>query len=360
MDFKVEYVLYLYSFISIALIFYNIKYIFSKNRENEVHKFLVNKYIKEYDNDIILLKRRENIDRKYYKKIVKELKNINNLLAFHDAIMLKKETEDFKIYKDFIYDVFLDLSIFYNKKSDMEKALFAYIIGELNIEKENNRKLDTKIINFLEKPSVYLVENTLKAFIRLGHKDSLIKTLNILNFKKISHNEKLISDGLLEYKGDKLELAKELWEYRNQWMIPYVKSIIKFIRLIGSDFKEEFYQALKNENLHIEIKIDLIRYFGKVKYNKILDYLLDLFETKKNVDSNLLIVIATTLGNYPSERTVEALKKGMTNSNWYIRNNSCVSFLALNPLKENIDEILNGNDKYARDILIYQLEKGDK
>ena len=170
-------------------------------------------------------------------------------MAFRDSIILKKDTDDFEVYINFIYDVFLELSTFYNKKSDMEKALFVYIIGDINIEKKNNRMLDNIIIKFLEKPSVYLVENTLKTFIILGHKDSLIKILNILNFKGIYHSEKLISDGLLEYRGNKLELAKELWEYRSDWMVSYVTSIIKFIRIVSNDFKEEFYYALTKENL---------------------------------------------------------------------------------------------------------------
>ena len=357
MHFRIEYVLYFYSLISIALVFYNIRYVFHKSKEDERHEALVNKYIKEYDKEIISLKKNKDINKKYYKKLIKELRKVNNLLAFHDFIMLKRKVEDSEIYGEFIYDVFLELSIFYNRKSDMEKALFVHMVGHLNIEKDDSRSLDNRIINFLEKPSVYLVENTISAFIILGHKDSLIKTLNILNFKKVYHNEKLISDGLLEYKGNKLELAKELWEYRREWMVPYVISIIKFIRVIGSDFKEQFYYALTQENLHIEIKIELIRYFGKIKYDKVLDYLLEVFESKEDIDTNFLIVASTVLSNYPSRRTIEVLKRNMTNSNWYIRNNSCASFLSLNPSQEDINDILNGDDRYGKETLLYQLEK---
>lgn len=360
MYFKIENVLYFYSFVSISLILYNIIYIYSKNKAEEKHNYLVSKYINEYEKNIIILKQEDNINKNYYKKLKRELRKVNNLLAFSDAMSQKKYTEDFKIYKKFIYDIFLDLYILYNKKTDMEKALFVYIVGNLKIEKEENRILDKRIINFLEKPSVYLVENIIKAFIVLGHKESLIQSLNILNFNKIYHNEKLISDGLLEYTGDKSELSRELWEYRHDWMIPYVISIIKFIKSIGCDFKEEFYNALTKEELDIEIKLELIRYFGKIKYDKVLDYLLDLIENDENIDNNLHIVIAITLSNYPSQRTINALKNGMKNSNWYIRNNSCVSFLALNPSQRDINDILNGNDKYAKDTLLYQLEKGDK
>ena len=360
MYFTIENILYFYSFISIALILYNIKYVFLKKKEEKKHTYLVNKYIKEYDKNIILLKENKCINKKYYRRLIKELKKINNLLAFEVSIISKKNTEYFEIYRNFLYDVFLELAVFYKKKSDMEKGLFVYIIGNINIERVDSRTLDNRIINLLEEPSVYLVENTLKTFIRLGHKDSLIKALKILNFKRIYHNEKLISDGLLEYKGDKLDLAEELWEYRSEWMVSYVVSIIKFIRTVSDDFKEEFYYALISENLDIEIKIELIRYFGKVKYNKVLDYLLEIIETEENIDRNFLIVATTVLSNYPSKRTIEVLKRGMTDSNWYIRNNSCASFLSLNPSEKDINDILNGDDKYAKDILVYQLEKGEK
>lgn len=359
MYFRIEYVLYFYSLISIALVFYNIRYIFLKSKEDDRNNYLINKYIKEYDKEVVLLKKDKDINKKYYKRLMKRLKKVNNLLAFHDFIMLKRNEENFELYEESIYDMFLKLSVFYNRKSTMEKALFVYMVGRLNIEKQDSRSLDNRIIKFLEKPSVYLVENTLRTFIILGHKDSLIKTLNILNFKKIYHNEKLISDGLLEYKGDKLELAKDLWEYRQEWMLSYVTSIIKFIRIISLDFKEQFYYALTQENLHIEIKIELVRYFGKVKYDKVLDYLLEIFESEENIDTNFLIVASTVLSNYPSRRTIEVLKRNMTNFNWYIRNNSCISFLSLHPSKKDIEDILNGNDIYAKETLLYQLEKGD-
>lgn len=360
MRFKIENVIYFYSLISISLIIYNIIYIYTRNKEGKKHNYLVNKYKNEYEANISILKEKKFINKKYYKKLIKELRRINNLLAFSDAMQQKQYTEDFEVYKNFMYDIFLDLYVFYSKKIDMEKTLFVYIIGILKIEKHNNRILDKRIIGFLEKSSVYLVENTLKTFIILGHKESLIQSLNILNLNKIYHNEKLISDGLLEYNGDKLELSKELWNYRDVWMTSYIVAIIKFIKLMKYDFREEFYNELIKQDLDVEVQLELIRYFGKVKYDKVLDYLLNIMESDENKNTNLHIITAITLSSYSSKKSIEVLKKGMRSSNWYIRNNSCTSFLSLNPSKKDINDILNGNDKYAKEILVYQLEKGEK
>lgn len=357
MYFTIEEVLYFYSFVSIALIIYNINYIFLTANEEKKQKKLKNKYIREYNIAIEALKNNKENHNIYYKKLVKELKKNNNILAFNEAIFLKKNLEDFNIYKNFIYTVFLELCSYYGKKSNMEKALFVYIVGNLNINKKDDNRLDNKIIKFLEKPYVYLIENTLNTFNLLGHKESIIKTLNLLNLKNIKHNEKLVSDGFLKYTGNKFKLSKELWEYRSKWNETYVKAIIKFITSMKFDFKEEFYYSLTKEELDNEVRIELVRYFGKVKYNKVLDYILSLLENSKDI--NLLIVIANTLRNYPSQRTINALKKGIKSTNWYIRNNSCESFLSLNPSKRDIYDILQGEDKYAREILIYQLEKGD-
>ena len=357
---KIEDILYFYSLVSIALIFYNVKYILLKNKKNKRHDFLVKKYIDEYYENIKLIKENKNIDNKYNKKLIKELSSVKNLEAFNEAIASLKYTEDLEKYNMYLYNIFLELYTIYNKKSDMEKALFVYVIGNINIYNKDNRNLNNRIINFLENPSVFLVENILKTFVKLGDKDNIIKTIDILNSKKIYHNEKLISDGLLNYTGDKLELAKELWRYRNKWMVCYVKAVIKFISMKSYDFKEEFYYALTKEKLDREIRLELVRYFGKVNYHNALDYLIDVNQSEKNIDSNFLIVSATALSNYPSKRTIEVLKKGITNSNWYIRRNSCTSFLSLNPSKNDIDDILNGNDIYAKDILLYQLDKGDK
>ena len=266
-----EDVLYFYILVSIALIFYNIRYILLKNKEKEKYNFLVSKYIKEYYESIKNTKEIKNIN----KNIVKELSNIKNLEAFNDAISSLKYTEELKMYKENMYNYFLELSRIYNKKSDMEKSLFVYIVGNLNICSKENVDLNNNILGFLENPSVYLVENILKTFIKLEEKDNIVRVIDILNLRKIYHSDKLISDGLLEYKGDKLELVRELWKYRNKWMVCYVKAIIKFIRIERYDFKEEFYYALTKEKLDREIRIELVRYFGIVKYDKVLDYLLE-------------------------------------------------------------------------------------
>ena len=71
MYFTIENILYLYSFIAIALIFYNIKYIFIKDREDYKHNSLVTKYIKENDETIALLKENKAISKKYYKNLIK-------------------------------------------------------------------------------------------------------------------------------------------------------------------------------------------------------------------------------------------------------------------------------------------------
>lgn len=357
MSFTIEEVLYLYSFISISLIIYNTKYMFLKIRNENKNNNLKEKYLKEYNMIIYSLKENTYFYIVYHKRLVKELKKINSILAFNEAINLKKYSEDFKLYRTFIYNVLLDVSKDYDAKSNMEKALFVYIIGNLNIYIDNDYRLDNKIISYLNNPSVYLVENSINTFVLLGHKDSLIKILNLLNLKDIYHNEKLLSDALLKYNGNKIQLAKELWKYRYKWNEKYIKAIIKFITNMKFDFKEEFYNELTNENLTNEVLIELIRYFGKVRYDKVLDLILDILEIKDNTDINLRIVIVSILGKYPYKRVINALKRQMKSSNWYVRNNACLSFLELNPEKVDIDYILKGKDKYAKDILIYQLEK---
>ena len=55
---------------------------------------------------------------------------------------------------------------------------------------------------------------------------------------EIEHSRKLVSDGLLEFHGDRQQLAHALWENWMEFTPHYQVAFIDFIRMISGNFRE--------------------------------------------------------------------------------------------------------------------------
>ena len=66
-------------------------------------------------------------------------------------------------------------------------------------------------------------------------------------------------------------------------------------------------------------------------------------------------ISAGSLGAYPGEETVEILKQCLCHGNWYIRYNAALSLERLNISSRELEDILEGDDRYAREVLEYRI-----
>ncbi len=55
-------------------------------------------------------------------------------------------------------------------------------------------------------------------------------------------------------------------------------------------------------------------------------------------------------------QTLEILKKEISSKNWYVRHNAAKSLAVLNTDRDALADILQGNDRYAKEMLEYQLD----
>ena len=67
-------------------------------------------------------------------------------------------------------------------------------------------------------------------------------------------------------------------------------------------------------------------------------------------------ISASALSAYPGQETVDALLKAMNSVNWHIRNNASVSLQAHGLTYEEMLRVLDGEDRYAREMLAYRLK----
>lgn len=62
-------------------------------------------------------------------------------------------------------------------------------------------------------------------------------------------------------------------------------------------------------------------------------------------------IAATALSAYPGERTVEILKEALQSPNWYVRFNAAQSLEAFQLSYWELSDVMEGGDRYAREIL---------
>lgn len=64
----------------------------------------------------------------------------------------------------------------------------------------------------------------------------------------------------------------------------------------------------------------------------------------------------SALAVYPGPQTLEILRKEISSKNWYVRRNAAKSLAVLNTDRDALADILQGNDRYAKEMLEYQLD----
>ena len=228
----------------------------------------------------------------------------------------------------------------------------------LELVKNKAKTTDDLLLSYLEDSSVYCRENVLKALYASGNVQALYNMLSRMEEYRIFHHRKLITDGLITFKGDKKALAEILWSHMDMFGENMKVAIINFITATQEDYGEEFMKALQKKHQNIEVTLSLIRYYRRHYYEPILPLLYDYMN--RDVDNSISIVVASVLTKYPMEETREVLKNSIHHTNWYVRLNSATSLVEMNISDEDINSIIDSGDAYAMEILHYVLEENSE
>ena len=68
-------------------------------------------------------------------------------------------------------------------------------------------------------------------------------------------------------------------------------------------------------------------------------------------------IASSALVLYPSQQSIELLKRNLNNSNWYIRFNASQSLEQFGLSYTDLIDVFDSNDRYAREILQYRLDQ---
>lgn len=295
---------------------------------------------------------------------IKKLSRVQQLLLFHEAVQnLLADNKKHDSVMKWLHDnraVFTAIGNVYKKRSSMEQSFYAYFVGEYHFCGSSQEDAIVKLmLIFVIQPSIYCRENALYALYASGEADIVVKAFTLMNRHNVQHSRKLISDGLLEFTGDKLELTEKIWDCWEEFSPHYQVAFIDFTRMVTDCFCERYMNILQSE-AEREVKFAVIRYYRRYYYPDAAEILQNHIEKWNRDDWEFAAISASTLENYPSERTIRALTQGMNSENWYVRDNASDSLIKIadtKRLEKILDEI---QDTYGKEMLIYKMDSREK
>ena len=148
------------------------------------------------------------------EKMRKKLQKVDELMAWHSAVFEQGVFFSENERKQYLVrnrQVLLELAWAYRKHSAMERAFFAYILQKCEIrDKNGGSTFAGPLLSYLENSTVYCRENVLQALYVLGEPEPVGQAFDYMGSRNWYHNPRLISDGLMNYPGDKEEMV---WYY---------------------------------------------------------------------------------------------------------------------------------------------------
>lgn len=360
---NVEIMIYIYLFVCSCMIVFNIVTAFVlKKREQTMVRVS-----KNFDTKVQLqlknIRYGVHCDDEHKKYLCRKLKHIGNMTAFDKMLesVYINEPDAVMQYLSELDSVFIALCGHYSGKDRIEAAYFPYIIKKYRlIAFRAYPSIIEMLFGLLDEPSIYCRENAMQALYTTGDSDYVIKALKKIDKSDLFYHGKLLSDGLLNFSRSDGELADKIISQFESFSVDMQVNLLNFIRFSSGNYREFAYKLLCDEKRNDEIRYCAIRYLGKYPFDNAYEKLCSLSENDNSEKWQYSAIASTALASYPKPETVDILKNNLYSRNWYIRFNSADSLERLGVTYTELADIMDGNDRYAAEILRYKLQKEER
>ena len=287
-------------------------------------------------------------------RIVRSLRRTINLEAFSQACKELSPDECRRILLDNQQSI-VDLQL--REKSTIVHAYFAYLLRDLAPFNGDEGAYGSLMLRFLDDDSVYARENALRAIYSFGNARLVESALTSLSNRGVSHNQKLVSDGLLTFRGDEALLTELLMSHYDELLECYKNSLIDYLNHKEIDaYDERLIKDAKSGEASLDTECAIIRKINKVPSERNLAFVEDVVERYQDGDDWEPVAVAVAgLRHYGGNAEVkELLKDKVTSRNWYIRKNAAAALASIGLTKDDIDEIDAKDDRFAMDAIRYE------
>ncbi|WP_160675000.1 HEAT repeat domain-containing protein [Clostridium sp. C8-1-8] len=193
--------------------------------------------------------------------------------------------------------------------------------------------------------------NALLALAKIGEEESFIKAFTQID-GSILLSERSIIEIIDSFEGEKTKIYSKMIHAEDE----FISSL--FIKSAGNSLEyslvEQIASYLDNESK--ERRIAAIKALGNLKDIRYLEKITSLL----NDDSwEVRALAAKTLGRYGESSVIQHLLEKLSDRQWFVRFNSAVAILKLDKELKYVDKVFEGEDKFAKDIIISAMEDLD-
>ncbi len=284
----------------------------------------------------------------------RRLRRVGQLIAYHNAVEPYLERPEVQHYLDACASVFQALAHHYAHRPAMERAFFAYVIFLYHPGRDGqSRRLVEELVRFLDNSTIYCRENVLKALCAMGSAGAIEGALELFHERGWVHPTRLLSDGLMQFYGDREDLTLRLWRSSGRWEESCQVAVVQLATQLSDSFSEEFARALTGHSVRQEVCFAILRYFRRHPYEPLRPFLYQCMEG----EDEMAIIAASTLESYPGLETAAALRRGLHSRNWYVRRNAAAALVHLGLADGEMALLRQGGDRYALEMLSYVSEE---
>lgn len=285
------------------------------------------------------------------------LSRVNNLLAFDRFLDEQGETQASGAYLRQLQPIFLELASVYQRREETQAAYFCYFLTRHQLQRYlDTEQLESVVGGYMKKDSLYCRVNALKALCSFGSAEGVLEALRNLRGHGVPLHEKIIVETLLTFTGDANRLIGQVWQDLEQFTVPIQRALLDFIRFKSGDYCENMLGILLDDSKDRELRFSAIRYFGRYPYPPARQPLLAAVTDLNPLNWEFAAISAASLARYPGDDVVEALSQAMHSGNWYVRYNAAASLAAHGLSYEKLVDVVAGDDRYAREMMVYRLE----
>jgi hypothetical protein len=252
----------------------------------------------------------------------------------------------------------VSLTSSYRKKDDIIHSFYIFMLKKYKYLRHcHTSELVANMLDLLDRGDSTCAEGVLLAIYQIGDPKITLDVLRQVDKSERFLHPKIISDGLLTFAGNTQELhrliLRQLLRFSEQMQV----NLLNYLRFSSGTHCESILQLLQNEDVFDETRFSCIRYLGKYPYAPAYDLIARFATGEEGQRMEYAIIALSVLRYYPQPRTIEILRANINHSNWFIRYNATESLEYLGLEYQDLIDIFDGNDRFARDMLQYQFDQ---
>ena len=252
----------------------------------------------------------------------------------------------------------VSLTSSYRKKDDIAHTFYIFMLKRYGyLRRFYTSELVANLRDLLDRGDSACAEGVLLAIYQIGDPQITLEVLRQVAKSEHFLHPKIISDGLLTYSGDTKELQQLILDRLGSFSEQMQVNLLNYLRFSSGDHCDRVLQLLQSEETFNETRLSCIRYFGKYPYPPAYDLIARFASGEDGSRIEYAIVALSVLRRYPQPRTAEILRAQINSPNWFIRYNATESLESLGLEYQDLIDIFDGSDRYAREMLQYQFDQ---